>query len=108
MGMTISELPTRGDRLLRTSVLFAVGAEIGFIVFLTGFLFWHADPRGDGMEMVGVGAAFVLIFLPFTLPALILARKGRWLVLAAVLAAAGAVAYFTLWLELLDELHLPS
>jgi hypothetical protein len=29
-------------------------------------------------------------------------------VLAAVLAAAGAVAYFTLWLELLDELHLPS
>ena len=108
MGMTISELPTRGDRLLRKSVLFAVGAEIGFIVFLTGFLFWHADPRGDGMEMVGVGAAFMLIFLPFTLPALILARKGRWLVLAAVLAAAGAVAYFPLWLELLDELHLPS
>lgn len=108
MGMTISELPTRGDRLLRTSVLFAIGAEVGFIVFLTGFLFWHADPRGDGMEMVGVGAAFMLIFLPFTLPALILARKGRWLVLAAVLAAAGAVAYFTLWLELLDELHLPS
>lgn len=108
MGMTISELPTRGDRLLRTSVLFAIGAEVGFIVFLTGFLFWHANPRGDGMEMVGVGAAFMLIFLPFTLPALILARKGRWLVLAAVLAAAGAVAYFTLWLELLDELHLPS
>jgi hypothetical protein len=108
MGMTISELPTRGDRLLRTSVLFAIGAEVGFIVFLTGFLFWHADPRGDGMEMVGVGAAFMLIFLPLTLPALILARKGRWLVLAAVLAAAGAVAYFTLWLELLDELHLPS
>jgi hypothetical protein len=108
MGMTISELPARRDRLLRMSLLFAVGAETGFIVFLTGFLFKHADPRGDGMEMVGARAVFMLIFLPFTLPALILARKGRWLVLAAVLAAAGAVAYFTLWLELLDELHLPS
>jgi hypothetical protein len=104
----MNKLPTRGGRLLRTSVLFAVGAETGFIVFLTGFLFKHADPRGDGMEMVGAGAAFMLIFLPFTLPALILARQGRWLVLAAVLAAAGAVAYFALWLELLDELHLSS
>ncbi len=74
----MSEPPTRGERLLRASVLFAVSAEIGFI------------------------------FLPFTLPALILARQGRWHVLAAVLAAAGAVAYFALWLELLDELHLPS
>jgi hypothetical protein len=75
---------------------------------LTGFLFKHADPRGDGMEMVGAGAAFMLVFLPFTLPALILARQGRWLVLAAVLAATGAVAYFALWLELLDELHVSS
>ena len=75
---------------------------------LTGFLFKHADRRGDGMKMVGAGAAFMLVFLPFTLPALILARQGRWLVLAAVLAAAGAVAYFALWLELLDELHVSS
>jgi hypothetical protein len=60
------------------------------------------------MEMVGAGATFMLVFLPFTLPALILARQGRWLVLAAVLASAGAVAYFALWLELLDELHLSS
>jgi hypothetical protein len=75
---------------------------------LTGFPFKHAEPRGDGMEMVGAGATFMLVFLPFTLPALILARQGRWLVLAAVLAAAGAVAYFALWLELLDELHLSS
>ena len=104
----MSEPPTLGERLLRASVLFAVSAEIGFIVFLTGFLFMHADPRGDGMEMVGAGVAFMLVFLPFTLPALILALLGRWLVLAAVLAAAGAVAYFALWLELLDELHLSS
>jgi hypothetical protein len=73
-----------------------------------GFFFGTRTHAETGWRWWGVGAAFILIFLPFTLPPLILARKGRWLVLAAVLAAAGAVAYFTLWLELLDELHLPS
>ena len=71
-------------------------------------LFQHADPHGDGMEMVGVGFAFMLIFLPFTLPAFILGRSGRRLVLAAGLAALAAVAYFGLWLELVSELRLPK
>ena len=97
-----------GDRRLRLSVLFACGVEALFIVFLTVFLFKHADPRGDGMEMVGVGAAFMPIFLPLTLPALLLAREGRWLMLAATLAALAAFAYFALWLELLRESGLPT
>jgi hypothetical protein len=58
--------------------------------------------------MVGVGFAFMLIFLPFTLPAFILARNGRWLVLATALAAIGAFAYFGLWLEMVGELELPK
>jgi ABC-type sugar transport system permease subunit len=97
-----------GDQRLRLSVLFACGMEAAFIVFLTVFLFQHADPRGDGMEMAGVGFAFMLIFLPFTLPAFILARNGRWLVLAATLAALAAFAYFGLWLELVNDLGLPK
>jgi hypothetical protein len=97
-----------GDKRLRLSVLFACGMEAAFIVFLTVFLFRHADPHGDGMEMAFVGFAFMLIFLPFTLPAFILARSGRWLVLAAGLAALAAVAYFGLWLELVSELGLPK
>jgi hypothetical protein len=97
-----------GDKRLRLGVLFACAMEAAFIVFLTVFLFQHADPRGDGMEMVGVGFAFMLIFLPFTLPALILARNGRWLVLATALAALGAFAYFGLWLEIISELGLPK
>jgi ABC-type sugar transport system permease subunit len=68
-----------GDQWLRLSVLLVCGVEAAFIVFLAVFLFQHADPRGDGMEMAGVGFAFMLIFLPFTLPAFILARRGRWL-----------------------------
>ena len=39
------------DRRLRASVLFAVAAESLFIVFLTVFLFNHANPKGDGMEL---------------------------------------------------------
>jgi len=103
MGRTLSI----GDSRLRLSVLLTCWAEIAFIVFFTVFLFRHANPRGDGMEMVAVGFAFMLIFLPFTLPALILARNGRWLVLAAVLAGLGAFAYFSVWLEVVSELGLP-
>lgn len=58
------------------------------------------------MEMVAVGATFMLIFLPLSLPAFILAKDGRLLVLAAVLAGIAAVADFAFWLEILDELHL--
>jgi hypothetical protein len=97
-----------GDKRLRLSVLFACGMEAGFIVFLTVFLFRHADPHGDGMEMAFVGFAFILVFLPFTLPAFTLAHSGRCLVLAAGLAALAAVAYFGLWLELVSELGLPK
>ena len=104
----IRRSPSVGDKRLRLSVLFACAMEAAFIVFLFVFLLKHADPLEDGMEMVFVGFAFMLIFLPFTLPALILARNERWLVLAATLAALAAFAYFALWLEVLSELGLPK
>ena len=97
-----------GDEGLRLSVLLACAAEAAFIVFLTVFLFQHADPHGDGMEMAGVGFAFMLIFLPLTLPAFILAKHGRWLVLTAGLAALAAVAYFAFWLWMINDLGLPK
>jgi Na+/proline symporter len=87
-------------------VLFATLLETAFIVFLAIFLLRHADPMGDGMEMVGVSIAFMFIFLPFTVPALILAKGRRHLVVAAFLAGLAAVLYFALWLEALDELHI--
>ena len=84
-----------GDERLRLSILLACGIEAAFIVFLAVFLFQHADPHGDGMEMAAVGFAFMLIFLPFTLP-------------AAGVAALAAVAYLALWLEMVSELGLPK
>ena len=76
-----------GSRRLRASIFFAVYAEIAFLVFLGVFLWRHANPKGDGMEMVGLSAAFMLIFLPLTLPAWILAKQSRFLVTAAFFAA---------------------
>ena len=89
-------------------MLFAVAVESLFILFLTVFLFNHADPKGDGMEMVAVSAAFMLIFLPLSLPAYLLAKNGRFLILAAFLAGLAAILYFLLWLEILDELGIQA
>ena len=55
-------------------MLFAVAVHSLFILFFTVFLFQHANPKGDGMEMVGSSIAFMFIFLPFSLPAYLLAK----------------------------------
>ena len=95
-----------GDQRLRRTILLVVAIELGFIVFLAIFLWNHADPMGDGMEMVGVGAAVMLIFLPFSLPAYMLAKERRALVVAAGLAGLAALLLFGMWFQLLDELGL--
>jgi hypothetical protein len=97
-----------GNRHLRASVLFAVAVESLFILFLTVFLFNNANPKDDGMEMVASSAAFMLIFLPLSLPAYLLAKNGRLLILAAFLAGLAAVLYFLFWLEILDELGIQA
>ena len=102
--MTNDDHLSPDDRRLRTSVLFAVAVESLFIVFLTVFLFNHANPKGDGMEMVAVGAAMMFIFFPLSLPAYALASQGRYLIAAAVLAGLAAILSFLLWLQILDEL----
>ena len=93
-----------GDRRLRGSVLLAVAAQTLFLMFLTVFLWNHANPMGDGMEMVAVGAAFMFVFLPLSLPAFIMAKEGRHLVVAALLAGVAAFAYFLFWFQILGEL----
>ena len=47
------------DQRLRLSILFACGVEVAVIAFLFVFLLNHANPLGDGMEMVFVGFAFI-------------------------------------------------
>jgi hypothetical protein len=62
--MMITPLST-GNGHPRASVLFAVVVESLFILFLTVFFLKHPDPKGDGMER---SAAFMVTFLPFSLP----------------------------------------
>jgi hypothetical protein len=102
--MTAARNLSPGDRHLQAAILFVVAIESLFLVFLTVFLFNHANPKGDGMEMVAAGAAFTLIFVPVSLPAYLLAKNGRYLIAAAFLAALSAVLFFLFWLEILDEL----
>jgi len=64
------------------------------IIFFTAFLFKHADPMGDGMEMVVTSIAFIFIFLPFSLPAYLLAKVGRFLISAALLVLIGSFPLF--------------
>lgn len=102
MGKTLS----KDDKRLQASVLFAVAVHSLFILFFTVFLFQQANPTGDGMELVGSSIAFMFIFLPFSLPAYLLAKTGRLLILAALLALIASFLYFGLWLEFLDELSI--
>jgi hypothetical protein len=48
----------------------------------------------------------MFIFLPFSLPAYLLTKTGRLLILAAILALVASFLYFGLWLEFLDELSI--
>jgi hypothetical protein len=96
------------DKRLQAAVLFVVAVESLFLVFLTVFLLNHANPKGDGMEMVAVGGAFILIFVPVSLPAYLLAKSGRYLVAAALLAGLSAILFFLFWLEILDELGIQA
>lgn len=99
---------TPDDRRLRAGILFAVAAESLFIVFLTVFLANHADPKGDGMELVAVGAAMMFIFFPLSLPAFALASQARYLIVAAGLAGLAAILSFLFWLQILDELGIQA
>jgi len=104
MGQTVST----GDKRLQAAILLVIAIESLFLVFLTVFLINHANPKGDGMEMVAVGAAFTLIFVPVSLPAYLLAKNGRFLIVAALLAGLSAILFFLFWFEILDELGIQA
>ena len=61
-----------------SSLLLLTTAQMVFVVALTVFVIRHMNPLGDGMEFVAVSAAILLLEVPFTIPAFILAvtRQG--------------------------------
>jgi hypothetical protein len=89
---------------LRIAVLAASLAETAFFVFIILFTSRHTNPKGDGMEWIGVFLVG-MVFLPFTLPALLLGALGWGTRIAAVLAGIAAAADLYLWWTgLVDEI----
>lgn len=92
----------------RIALLLVTTAQIMFIVVLTVFIIRHMNPQGDGMEFVAVSAAIMLLEIPFTIPAFILAVKGRALGVAACLAGFATFAYVLFWIQVYAEMTAKS
>lgn len=93
---------------LRIFLLLLTAAQMMFIVFLTVFIIRHMNPQGDGMELVAVSAAIMLLEIPFTIPAFILAVKGKALGVAACLAGFATFAYVIFWIQVYAEMAAKS
>lgn len=90
--------------VLRIALVILTSVQMLFVIALSVFISAHANPRGDGMEFVAVGAAIMLLELPFTVPAFILAVSGRALGVAAGLAGFATFAYLVFWIQVYTEL----
>ena len=88
----------------RIVLLLLTTAQMMFIVFLTVFIIDHMNPQGDGMEFVAVSAAIMLLEIPFTIPAFILAVRGKALGVAACLAGFASFAYVIFWIQVYAEM----
>jgi hypothetical protein len=95
--------PVLAARDLRMAALTVAAAEAVFWVYSIIYVIRHANPMGDGMELVAIMPLSVL-FGALTLPALLLARGGRWIKTSVAFALASGVANFLLWQEILYEL----
>ncbi len=93
---------------LRIFLLLLTAAQMMFIVFLTVFIIRHMNPKGDGMEFVAVSAAIMLLEIPFTIPAFILAVRGKALGVAAGLAGFATFAYVIFWIQVYAEMTATS
>jgi glucan phosphoethanolaminetransferase (alkaline phosphatase superfamily) len=87
---------------LRAVVLLGAAAETLFWFWTFSYIGARANPMGDGMEWLAE-VPMSMIFMLFTLPALLLARRGRYIPMAAVLVLVSAAANALLWSEILSE-----
>ena len=82
---------------LRIAVLVGAAAETFLWAGVWLYTARTANPLGDGLEWI-LPMLATMVFVPLTLPALILGLLGRWLIFAALLEAAVAIAYLYAWM----------
>jgi hypothetical protein len=92
--------------LIRAVALTASG--IGTLFWLYTFYAISQVPPGDGTGMQWVAVMPLgFIFLALTLPALLLALRGRSLTISAVIGVLGLLAFAYIWPQLLAEFAVP-
>ena len=84
---------------IRIAVLVLGATQAYFLVYAFAYILYRANPKGDGMELLGA-TPMLLVFFFLTLPALIRGVKGVALgrALVFVLIAAMLNAMFFLYL----------
>ena len=98
-----SQEPDAETLPLRRVAVFGGLAQGAFWLFFASYVTSHANPLGDGMELVAmVPETFILIGL--VAPGLLLGLIGRWLVLGVVLVGAGAIFNVLLFIQIAREL----
>lgn len=83
--------------ILRWGTVAAVALHLAFLVWLATAIVRASDPRSDGFELVPVGIGAQFLFLPFSVPALVFALRGRRLESAAIMAGVATAGLIGVW-----------
>ncbi len=94
--------PSAQRQRLRGWVLAGAVAQVLVWLFIGIYIGHSANPKGDGMEWVGMVPA-TLVLLAFGVPTAMLGASGRLLAFGALLAGSGVVVNLLLLMELARE-----
>jgi hypothetical protein len=100
-NMALQDLETQRLRLL---AWICAGLQVLVWLYLAFYIGQHSNPKGDGMEWVAMSPA-TMILVATTVPVWRLARNdnGKWLKVAAGLAALGVALNLLLVLQVASE-----
>jgi hypothetical protein len=98
---------TETGKSARWTILALACAQTLFWVYTIYYVISHADPKGDGMEIVAIGPMSI-IFFALVLPALLKSRRGHSLGAAAILCLLGLAANLIVWGQILSEFAQPA
>ena len=106
---TIREIPEPEQKqplsrmALRLLLLVVTTLQMVFIVLATVLIVSGVNTHGDGKEYAAVALAIMLLEIPFTIPAFILAFRDKALGIAACMAGFATFAYVLFWVQLYAE-----
>ena len=106
---TIREIPEPEQKqslsrmALRLLLLVVTTLQMVFLVLVTMLVVLDMNAHGDGKEYAAVAVAIMLLEIPFTIPAFILAFRDKALGIASCMAGFATFAYVLFWVQLYAE-----